>query len=125
MTKRLNKPRSNRATILRARQLRQETTPAERELRQQVRNHWLNNLQIRRQHPIGQFVVDFCCEPAKVVIELDGPPHLEPEQSTFDRDRSEWLAEHGYRVIRFTNDEVSTNLTPILRQISEMCMRVG
>jgi very-short-patch-repair endonuclease len=115
------KPRPTRATVLRARQLRQEQTPAEKKIWQRVRNHQLNNLPIRRQHPIGPYVVDFCCEPPKVVIEIDGDSHFETEQMQFDQERTDWLKTSGYRVIRFTNDEVHHNFEAVLQSIADVC----
>ena len=117
----MKKPAPTRPTILRARELRREQTPAEKKVWARVRNHQLANLPIRRQHPIGPYVVDFCCEPAKVVIEIDGDSHFEPEQQTFDARRTTWLEECGYRVIRFTNSEVHHNLEAVLRAIAEAC----
>ncbi len=115
------KPKPTRATVLRARQLRQEQTPAKKKIWQRVRNHQLNNLPIRRQHPIGLYVVDFCCEPPKVVIEIDGELHFEPEQMKFDQERTDWLGANGYRVIRFTNDEVYHNFEAVLQSIADAC----
>lgn len=117
----MKKPAPNRPTILRARELRHEQTPAEKKIWARVRNHRLANLPIRRQHPIGPYVVDFCCEPVKVIIEIDGDSHFEPEQQAFDARRTTWLEECGYRVIRFTNIEVHRNLEAVLQAIAEAC----
>lgn len=117
----MKKPPPNRTTILRARELRREQTPAEKKIWARVRNHQLMNLPIRRQHPIGPYVVDFCCEPAKVIIEIDGDSHCEPEQKAFDAQRTTWLEECGYHVIRFTNIEVHRNLEVVLQAIADQC----
>ena len=56
--------------------------------------------------PIGPYVADFACVAAKLVVELDGQPHDEPERRSHDRYRDTWLAEHGWRVLRVSNDIV-------------------
>ena len=117
----MKKPSPTRSTILRARELRREQTPAEKRVWARIRNHQLANLPIRRQHPIGPYVVDFCCEPAQVVIEIDGDSHTEPEQQAFDEQRTAWLEECGYRVIRFTNTEIYHNLEAVLQAIAQEC----
>jgi very-short-patch-repair endonuclease len=117
----MKKPAPTRPTILRARELRREQTPAEKKIWARVRNHQLANLPIRRQHPIGPYVVDFCCEPARVVIEIDGDSHFESEQKAFDAQRTAWLEECGYRVLRFTNIEVHRSLEAVLQAIAEQC----
>lgn len=115
------KPRVTRQTMLRARQLRSEMTPAERTLWSRVRAHRLDNLPIRRQHPIGPYVVDFCCQPAKVIIEVDGPTHFEPDQAAFDKERTLWLESQGYDVLRFTNEQIHNNLASVLQAIVDAC----
>jgi very-short-patch-repair endonuclease len=74
------------------------------------------SLKFRRQHPIGQHIVDFACPEVKLVIELDGGQHA--EQVEADEERSAALQEHGYRVIRFWNSDVMENLEGVLETIS-------
>ena len=60
----------------------------------------------RRQHIIGDFIVDFICLPAKLIVEVDGGYHNIENQQILDKKRTEWLEKKGYKVIRFTNEEV-------------------
>ncbi len=101
-----------------ARELRQPQTPAETTLWQHLRNR---NLQykFRRQHPIDFFIIDFYCAEAKLLIEIDGPSHLEKEQEEYDKARSEYLETLGYKVIRFTNDDVRYNTDAVITAILE------
>ncbi len=110
------------AILTRARELRQPLTPQEQKLWQRLRNKQLYGLKFRRQHPIYRFILDFYCPQHKVVIEIDGHGHAEPEQRQYDEARMAWLEEeHGLQVIRFTNREVDTNIEGVLEEIARMC----
>ncbi|MHB8136381.1 MAG: endonuclease domain-containing protein [Anaerolineaceae bacterium] len=91
-----------------ARQLRRDQTLAETKLWLALRSHQLENIHFRRQHPIGNYIVDFCAPQAKLIIELDGSQHL--EQQEYDAERTEFLESKGYRVLRFWNRDVLNNL---------------
>lgn len=95
-------------------------TPAEATVWATVRNQQLG-YKIRRQHPIGYFIADFYCAHAKWVIEIDGDSHSEPSQMEYDAARPQWLEAHGYRVIRFQNDEVHRNLAAVLEVLRQAC----
>jgi len=73
----------------------------------------------KRQHIIGDYIVDFLCVSSKLIIELDGGYHLLPEQTASDELRSEWLQSKGYRVIRFTNEELFSNIDKVLETIKD------
>jgi len=103
----------------RARELRQPQTPAEARLWQRLRARRLNGYYFRRQHPIGNFIVDFYCARARLVVEVDGDVHA--MQKEYDAARTEWLEERGYRVIRFTNDQVFHELDAVLESILTAC----
>jgi very-short-patch-repair endonuclease len=76
---------------------------------------------IRKQHAVGTYIVDFFCAKSKLVIEIDGDSHFDPDQEKYDRERTEWLNEQkNYRVIRFINDEVHHNLEAVLEKILEV-----
>ena len=106
---------TKRELDLSARQLRQTMTPAERVLWPALRRHQLTGLHFRRQHPIGPFILDFYCAAHKLVIEVDGGIHNEQiEQDTY---RTEHLNAYGYRVLRFRNEDVLTDLTSVLARI--------
>ncbi len=93
---------------LRARNLRHDQTDAEAKLWARLRGGQLEGLKFRRQFPLGQFIADFCCPQRRLIIELDGGQHA--EQRSADEWRSRILSERGYRVLRFWNDEVLTNM---------------
>jgi very-short-patch-repair endonuclease len=103
----------------RARELRRPQTPAEARLWQRLRRKQLNGYYFRRQHPIGRFVVDFYCAQAHLVVEIDGDVHAIQEE--YDANRTEWLEEQGYRVTRFTNDQIFHELDAVLEHILRTC----
>ncbi|MEO0376738.1 MAG: endonuclease domain-containing protein [Cyanobacteria bacterium P01_A01_bin.17] len=98
-----------------ARQLRRQLTPAEATLWKALRNRRLGDLRFRRQHPIGNFIVDFCCPAKKLIIEVDGEIHQ--QQQDYGEARTEHLERFGYRVIRFSNEAVENNLQNALEAI--------
>ena len=99
----------------RARQLRKELTPAEGKLWAYLRGNKLNGVNFRRQHPIGNFIADFCSVKRKLVIELDGSQHL--EQDEYDIERTKYLESLGYLVIRFWNSQVMNNIEGVVEAI--------
>ena len=103
----------------RAKELRREQTPAEQKLWSRLRRKQLYELKFRRQHPIGRLIVDFCCARHRLVIEIDGDSHSGQEE--YDRVRTVWLEDRGYRVIRFTNREVEHQLEAVLTEIAREC----
>ncbi|GIK39827.1 MAG: endonuclease [Chloroflexota bacterium] len=103
----------------RARELRQPQTPAEEQLWQHLRRKQMNGYYFRRQHPIGNFIVDFYCAESRLIIEVDGDVHT--FQEVYDASRTEWLEGHGYRVIRFTNTEIFHQLEAVLEHILTFC----
>jgi very-short-patch-repair endonuclease len=68
----------------------------------------------RRQHPIGDYIADFICLQKKLVIEVDGGYHDDPDQQSDDLMRTQCIEKFGYTVIRFKNEEISTNLPQVL-----------
>lgn len=103
-----------------AREHRHPLTPAEAKIWSRVRNRGLS-FKIRRQHPIWRFIADFYCAEARLVIEIDGDSHAAPEQEDYDRARTEWLEERGYKVIRITNEDVHKRLENALNEIYLNC----
>jgi very-short-patch-repair endonuclease len=101
-----------------ARQKRRDPTPAEDVLWERLRNRQLAGLKFRRQHSIDRFIVDFYCADAQIIIEVDGPVH----EYTPDEDaiRQEFLESLGYRVLRFTNDDVLQNLNAVIQVIADI-----
>jgi FdhD protein len=101
-------------TALSARRLRGQGTDVERILWRGLRER-VTPWKFRRQHPIGRHIADFACPAGKLVIELDGGQHA--ERVAADGERSIEIATHGYRVIRFWNNEVIENLDGVLEII--------
>jgi leucyl-tRNA synthetase len=102
--------------LQRAREMRHPQTPAEATLWRAVRGRNLI-YKFRRQHPIDRFIIDFYCAQAKLCIELDGESHLEPGQMEYDKARTEYLEYLGYKVIRFTNNDVRYNIHAVVDAI--------
>ena len=98
-----------------ARRLRREMTPHERKL-------WYLFLRkypakIYKQRIIGSFIVDFYCASAKLVVEVDGSQHYEPQGLAYDSDRSEFLKALGLEVLRFSNREIDRDFQGVCTQI--------
>jgi very-short-patch-repair endonuclease len=98
-----------------ARELRREQTDAERRLWNVLRDRQVLNLKFRRQHPIGNYIADFCCLEKGLIIELDGSQHV--EQAAYDAERTKWLNSQGFQVLRFWNDDVLLGIDGIVERI--------
>ncbi|NVK85335.1 MAG: DUF559 domain-containing protein, partial [Cytophagia bacterium] len=93
-----------------ASELRKNETEAERILWANLRDGQIDGFKFRRQHIIGNYIADFVCLPLKLIIEIDGSVHQLPDVKDNDEFRTEWLESQGFRVIRFTNREVVSQL---------------
>jgi very-short-patch-repair endonuclease len=100
-----------------ARALRNQPTDAERHLWHMLRAQQLRGRKFRRQAAIGPYVVDFVCFADKLIVELDGPQHLEPEAALHDERRTNWLSSCGFRVVRFRNQELDENIGAVVDAI--------
>lgn len=98
-----------------AKELRKNLTPAEEKLWVHLRGHRMGNVHFRRQHAIGNYIVDFCAPSNKLVIELDGSQHLEQEE--YDKERTAFLNSKGYKVLRFWNNAVMNDIERVLTVI--------
>ncbi len=98
-----------------AQRLRGGQTDAEQKLWLRLRNGLLKGWKFRRQHPIGNYIVDFCCLEGMLIIELDGGQYL--EQVEVDKERSKYLSSVGFQVLRFWNDDVLKNIDDALEEI--------
>jgi len=98
--------------------LRNNSTPAEIRLWKYLRNKQLNNRKFRRQHSIGNFIVDFYCPFEKLVIEIDGSIHTNVINEEYDANRTKILNSLNIKVIRFTNDEIFNNLENVISKIT-------
>ena len=105
-----------------AKALRYPQTPMESKLWVRLRDNRLDGHKFRRQHPIHRFVVDFYCAEARLVVEIDGDSHAAQGQAEHDVMRTEWLEQHGYRVIRFTNEDVAKRIDGVLMMILKDCV---
>ena len=99
------------------RKLRSEQTPWEWRLWSALRNRNLSNLKFRRQVKVGNYVVDFLCLSAKIVVELDGGHHNTSETKVYDEKRRKYLESLGYTVLRFWNRELDDNLDGVVNYI--------
>jgi very-short-patch-repair endonuclease len=100
-----------------ARALRNEPTDPEKRLWHFLRAQQLRGRKFRRQAAIGPYVADFVCFADKLVIELDGPQHLDQDAVQHDERRTSWLAEHGFRVVRFRNQELDEDINGVVDAI--------
>jgi adenine-specific DNA-methyltransferase len=108
-------PRKQKVFALR---LRREQTDAEKKLWSKLRDRRLCGVKFRRQHPIGPFVADFCCVEMRLIVELDGSQHMMQVES--DRKRTRYLAQKGFRMLRFSNHHVLTQIDAVLERILEV-----
>ena len=98
-----------------ARKLRRDATDAEQRLWYHLRDRRLLGLKFRRQPPRGRNVADFICEQARLVIEVDGGQH---SGSATDAERTAFLNDAGYHVLRFWNHEVLADTDVVLEEIA-------
>ncbi|HET9585035.1 MAG TPA: endonuclease domain-containing protein [Bradyrhizobium sp.] len=101
-----------------ARALRKNSTDAERLLWAALRDHRMNGAGFRRQVPIKNYIADFVCHAAKLVIELDGGQHFSDQSEKKDAARSAVIEAQGFKVLRFSNQDVMTNRTGALETIA-------
>jgi very-short-patch-repair endonuclease len=79
-------------------------TDAERLLWSRLKRRQIAGRKFRRQHIVGRYIADFACLDAKLIVELDGGQHI--SQAAYDAERTAWLEEQGFQVLRFWNDDV-------------------
>lgn len=103
----------------RAKKMRQEMTHAELTLWQHLRRNQIAGLHFRRQQVVGNYIVDFYCHAARLVIEVDGGSHSGQQQ--YDLDRQQKLESAGLKVIRFYNSDIEHNLQVVLSEIFRVC----
>ena len=101
-----------------ARQLRQNSTDVEMKFWRLLRRRNIEGIKFRRQHPIGPYIVDFCCQEKGLVIEFDGGQHA--QSIRYDRQRTRFLQTQGYRVLRVWDNEALTNTNGVLEKALEM-----
>jgi len=102
-----------------AKKQRREMTRAENDLWRELRAGRFKGWKFRRQVPVGSYVADFLCFDARLIVELDGEPHLDEDRRSKDMTRDLWLRSQGFRVMRFTNDEMLGNPLRVMSAITE------
>jgi adenine-specific DNA-methyltransferase len=103
----------------RQRRLRRKSTEPEKRLWKQLRGRQVAELKVRQQVWLGPYIVDFFCAEARLVIELDGETHVEPEAVAYDGRRTAFIEAEGYRVRRFWNNDVMQNIEGVVAMIEE------
>ncbi|MFT3937106.1 MAG: endonuclease domain-containing protein [Chitinophagaceae bacterium] len=106
-----------------AKELRNNPTPAEDILWMHLRTKPFG-YKFRRQHPAGNYIVDFYSHALKLAIEADGSIHNDPEVMQADIERQKNLEAHGIQFIRFTNEEIIHHLDKVIEEISVVIMKV-
>lgn len=99
-----------------ARENRKNMTEAESVLWNSIRNKGLG-VKFLRQHIIGDYIVDFVCQETGLIIEVDGGYHSEPCQKEEDDTRTRYLESKGFKVIRFTNEEILFNIESVINRV--------
>ena len=102
-----------------ARELRKNMTDAEKFLWSKIRRKQLEGCQFYRQKNIGNYIVDFYCPSARLIIEIDGGQHYSLQGLKEDRIRDEFLSRLGFKVLRFSDREVLKNMEGVLQRIYE------
>jgi very-short-patch-repair endonuclease len=97
-----------------ARQLRQQSTDAERRMWSALRHRRLMRYRFRRQHPLGDFIVDFACTEFHLAIEVYGGQHSD---NAVDTSRTAWLQSQGWKILRFWNNDVLSNTNGVIETI--------
>ena len=103
-----------------AKELRRRMTEEERILWQALRTNRLHRRHFRRQQVIDDFIADFYCHAAGLVVEVDGPVH--ERQADYDVERDQVLSGRGLRIMRVTNEEIRRDLAAVLARIEEQAM---
>jgi very-short-patch-repair endonuclease len=102
----------------RSRVLRRDATTAERQLWQAISARKLGGIRFNRQYPVGQYICDFVSREYRLVIEVDGGQHA--LATGYDENRTQFLEQQGYTVIRFWNSEVTESLEGVLARIQRV-----
>jgi very-short-patch-repair endonuclease len=114
----MRKPnRSTPRMMKRASDLRKEQTPAEAKLWAYLRARRTGGINFRCQHAIGPYITDFCAPGMKLIIEVDGSPHLDHQE--YDSERTAILEAQGYSILRFSNGDVMNKIDGVLAVILE------
>jgi len=102
-----------------SRNLRKNLTEAENLLWSQIRRRQLNGFRFNRQKIIGEYIVDFCCHQAKLVIELDGIQHYSEVGNEWDKVRDDFLKSLDLKVLRFSNEQVLCHIESVIKKFEK------
>lgn len=97
--------------------LRKTITPWEAKLWYYLRGKRFYGLKFKRQVPMGDYVVDFCCQEKRLIIECDGGQHTEAEIMQKDSEKQQFVESKGYKVLRFQNIDIDNNIEGVLEEI--------
>ena len=100
-----------------ARELRKNMTDAERRLWSKIRRKQLKQYQFYRQKNLGEYIVDFYCPAAKLIVEIDGGQHYSNQYRAKDKARDKFLNNLGFRVLRFSNNDALKNIEEVVDTI--------
>ena len=103
----------------RRKELRNNSTPAEKLLWSVLQHSNLGGYKFRRQHSVGAYILDFYCPSECLAVELDGDSHFTDEAIEYDRERTAYLNALGIKVFRFLNTDVYDNLNVVCERILE------
>ena len=94
-------------------------TSAERQLWRELRalRSELGGTHFRRQVPVGPYIADFCCLGRRLIVEVDGEIHRQVKTVEYDRQRDDYLCDEGFRVLRFSNREISLGMDSVMKTI--------
>ena len=108
----------NKKLIPRAQKMRNEMTKEESKLWYYFLRSY--EVKFRRQKVILNYIADFYCAKAKLIIEVDGKQHLSPDNTEYDNIRSEYLNSIDIKVVRFSNDEINNNFDIVCSKIEKV-----
>src|SRR5215467_10075052 len=104
--------------------LRNSTTSAEAILWTYLQRRQLEGKKFRRQESLGRYVVDFYCPECRLIVELDGAPHFEPDSDIYENQRTAYLERLGLTVIRFENQAIHDDIELVLETVREAVRNV-
>jgi 5-methyltetrahydrofolate--homocysteine methyltransferase len=103
-----------------AREMRRQPTVTEQTLWEALRRKQAGGMRFRRQRVIGPYIVDFCCLSHKLIVEVDGRHHHDPDFRAYDEDRTKYLEANGFRVLRFDNADVMQDVEGVVGRINPL-----
>lgn len=103
-----------------ARNLRKNMTAQERKLWNVIKNNQFYGYKFLRQYVIGQYIVDFICREKKIIIEIDGGQHNEEQNIIYDKQRTGFFENLGYKVVRFWNNDINDNIEGVYQKLENI-----